>query len=90
MEYIAEAFDALCSLKEFTVNGISADTDDFIVQCDMDTGGADDYCCGNMQGTPIPAKTDILGKYGITLDEYNVIAEDVAEKVSFGCCGWCS
>lgn len=90
MEYIAEVYSCLCSLEKFTVNGIEAQEDEFIEKGDEGAGYAEDYCCGNMQARPTFPEQKVLDKYKITLDEFKAIAEDVAEKLSFGSCGWCS
>ncbi len=89
MEYKAEVYRALCSLSEFTVNSIDADEDDFVDQYDHSPETAEDYACGDMRADIKPATDEVLKKYGITANEYATIAADVAEKVSFGCCGWC-
>ena len=84
-----EVYDALCSLKTFIINGISADEDDFVDNCDHDKGNAEDYACGNMQADIKSSTNKILTKYSISEDEYQDIASKVAELVSFGECGWC-
>ncbi len=90
MEYKAEVYGALCSLSEFTINGIDADEDDFVDQYDQSPETAEKYGCGNMRADIIPATDEVLKKYGITADEYATIAADVAKKVSCGCCGRCT
>ena len=89
MEYKAEVYSALCSLSVFEINGKDADQDDFVNNYDHDQENAEDYACGDMRAEVLEATDSILGKYGITKEEFTTIAEDVAEKVSFGCCGWC-
>lgn len=89
MKYEIEVYSALCSLSEFMINGISAHEDDFVDKFDHSPETAEDYACGDMRADIKPATEKILNKYKITLNEYNTIAEDVAEKVSFGSCGWC-
>lgn len=89
MEYKAEVFSALCSLAEFMINGIAADEYDFVDKYDHSPETAEDYACGNMQADIKAATDEVLEKYDITADEYATIAADVAEKVSFGCCGLC-
>ncbi|MHB1380141.1 MAG: hypothetical protein ACYCX0_11030 [Desulfurivibrionaceae bacterium] len=89
MEYTAEVYSALCSLAEFTINGVTADESDFVDKYDHSPETASDYACGDMQADIIPATDKVLKKYGITAAEYATIAADVVEKVSFGCCGWC-
>lgn len=89
MEYKAKVYSALCSLAEFTINGINADEDDFVDKYDHSPETAEDSACGDMRADIKAADDEVLKKYGITADEYDTIAADVAEKVSFGCCGWC-
>ena len=82
--------DCYCYLKEFVVNGIEADEEDFGRHYDHDTDGAEDYCCGNMQFDPNPCSDEVLQKYGITEDEYHEVCDLLYDKLSWGCCGWCS
>jgi len=89
MEYKIKAYDALCSLDGFIINGIEADEDDFVDKYDHSPETAEDYACGDMQADIISATSDVLEKYKITVDEYAEIAGKVAEEVSFGCCGEC-
>ncbi len=89
MEYVADVFGCLCALEKFVVNGVEASENEFVTQGDEGSDYAEDYACGNMQASPIVPEQKTLDKYEITLDEFKVIAEDVAEKLSFGCCGWC-
>jgi hypothetical protein len=89
MELEIEVYGALCSLSTFKINGIDADERDFVDKYDHDSDNAEDYACGNMQADIISSSEDVLKKYGISESEYHDIASNVAEKVSFGCCGWC-
>jgi len=89
MEYKAEVSSLFCSLDTFIINGVKADESDFVYQGDAFPEIADDYACGDMQADVIEPTGDVLKKYSITADEYQTIAEDVAEKLSFGCCGLC-
>ena len=89
MKYKLEVYGALCSLKTFTINGKPVDEDDFFTQDDVSRDTAEDYACGNMLGTPCKATSEVLEKYGLTVDEFNTIAEEAADLVSFGNCGWC-
>ncbi len=81
MEYKIEVYNSLCPCAEFTINGIDADEDDFVDQYDH---------CGNMRADIKAADDAVLKRYGITADEYAIIAADVAKKVSCGCCGVCT
>jgi len=85
-----KTYGALCSLEVFTIDGVQPNEDDFFFQDDVGRDRAEDYCCGNMQGTPMKATDDKLKKYNLTVDEFNLVAEAVAEEVSWGSCGWCS
>jgi hypothetical protein len=86
--YTIECRNALCSLSEFTINGIEADWSDFGDKDDHDPDNAEDYGCGDMRFTPTPPTAEILNKYGITEDQYNTICEEL-DVLSFGNCGWC-
>jgi len=81
---------AFCYAEEFEINGIIADTYDFGEKYDHDSENADDYCCENMKFDPILPTQEILDKYKITVNEYNKIASQLEEGLSFGSCGWCS
>jgi len=83
-------FSALCSTCEFNINGIEADKDDFGEKYDHDSENAENYCCGNMKFDPILPTQEVLDKYKITVNEYNEIASQLEEGLSFGSCGWCS
>ena len=85
-----EIYNALCATKEFKINGIQGDQEDFGEQYDRDPYNAEPYCCANMQFTRKPSTPEVLGKYGITEEEYSEICEALEEGLSFGCCGWCS
>lgn len=80
---------ALCYAPIFIINGINADENDFGEKYDRDTENAEDYGCGNMQFTRIQATAEILAKYGITDFEYELIAGQLEDGLSFGPCGWC-
>ena len=82
----------LCYCPIFTIKGIKADEDDFGEKEDIDRHCEDkpDHGCGNMTFTPKPATQKVLDKYGITVDEYNEIADVLQDGLSFGYCGLCS
>ena len=90
MNLILTVYNALCEPSKFTVNGVDADYDDFGDKGDTDPDNAEEYGCGNMTFTPKLATDSILSKYGITLDDYNEIARQLQEDLSFGNCGWCT
>jgi hypothetical protein len=84
-----QVYDALCSLKTFTIDGERVDEDDFFYKDDVGRDYAEPYACGNMQGTALKATDKVLKKYNLTVDEFNTVAEEAADLVSFGSCGWC-
>ena len=90
MKLELEIFSSLCSTELFKINGIEAYYDDFGDKADQDPSSADDYCCGDMQFIGKASTPEVLGKYSITQPEYDAIVSELAEKLSFGSCGWCS
>lgn len=89
MELKLKVFSCFCATKEFTINGIKADKNDFGEQSDIDSDSAEKYGCGNMQFECKESTPEILSKYSITQSEYDEIAEKLSEILSFGRCGWC-
>ena len=89
MKYEILDYGALCELATFTINSKNADYDDFGDKYDNDTENAEDYGCGDMRFFPKPAAEEILTKYNISLDEYNILTKELEDKLSFGSCGWC-
>ena len=89
MKLEIEVYEALCALSTFKINDIKADKDDFVDRYDHAPEDAEPYGCGNMKADVIPMTDKVLTKYNISPNEYNEIAEQVAEKLSFGACGWC-
>lgn len=89
MDYVIRVYDCLCELSEFTIGGIEADYNDFGDKYDADPESAEPYGCGNMRFFRKPSTEEVLVKYKITTDEYNIIADELEEKLSFGNCGWC-
>lgn len=84
-----ESVDSYCGLRDFEINDIEADYDDFGEKRDHDRENAEDYGCGNMRFDSKPLTKDILDKYGITETEYYEICNDLEDALSFGRCGWC-
>lgn len=78
-----------CGVNEFVINGISADINDFGQKYDNGDIDRDDCGCSNMMFTRYPARTEILDKYEITIDEYSSICKNLEDGLSFGCCGLC-
>ncbi len=90
MTHEIKVFGEFCSTEVFTINGKSADSDDFGGQGDYDSANAEDYACGDMQFEQKPPTADVLAKYEIDELEYWTIANKLAEELSFGCCGLCA
>lgn len=89
MKLEMECYGALCSLSNFRINDIDADSSDFGEQYDRDRESAEPYACGDMQFTSYPPTQDVLTKYGITTSEYLIVASQLEEVLSFGHCGRC-
>jgi hypothetical protein len=80
-----------CNVKEFVINGIKADYEDFITLYDHDRENAPNYGCGDMICDIKDINSKVCKKYGINTDsEYNDIANDLCEKLSIGYCEYCS
>jgi len=89
MKLELEIYGSLCETNTFTINGINAEYEEFGDKRDHDAENAEPYGCGNMKFIRYDVSSEILEKYGITKDEYDVICTELEEKLSFGCCGWC-
>ena len=89
MEYTIKVYSALCELSKFVINGVCAGNHDFGEKYDHDQEHAEDYGCGDMRFERKPATDEVLSKYKISADEYNIIAGELEDKLSFGCCSWC-
>lgn len=89
MKWQLKVFDCLCETEVFQINGVDADWEDFGEKCDTQRTLAQPYACADMQFTRVPATPEILKKYKIDKDEYNMVCEALEEKLSFGRCGWC-
>ena len=89
MKLELEIYGTLCETAVFTINDIKADAADFGTKGDISPVSAEDYGCGDMCFQRVEPTDEILTKYGITLAEYALIASQLEEGLSFGCCGWC-
>jgi hypothetical protein len=87
MKYEIEALNSFCSLDTFTINGIEADEDYFVYG--SDEGDREEYGCGNRVARVIKPNQYVLKAYKITEEEFYVIANEIAEALSFGQCSWC-
>lgn len=82
--------EAYCSTRKFRINGVEAQISDFGVQRDTDPDRAEPYGCGNMEFIPKPPKKEILEKYCISTEEYDLVAKKLKKALSFGGCDLCS
>lgn len=84
-----ESMGSLCAMDSFFINGIYAQYEDFGSKYDHDSYNAPDYGCGDMRFDPEPSTPQVLAKYGISEEEYDIVCEFLREKLDFGRCGWC-
>ena len=90
LDYLIEPMGALCSLSGAShINHKPINEDDFVNKYDHDSANAQEYGCGNMQADVIESTPEVLAKYGIDEDEYNIIAFEISQALSFGTCGLC-
>lgn len=90
MKLVIEPYDALpCELMKFTINGIDADKNDFGTSYDADSDNAEEYGCGNHIFESKNPTQKVLDKYGISVEEYSEICDELTEKLHVGSCGWC-
>lgn len=78
-----------CHAEKFTINGISADKNDFGVGKDTNKGAAEPCCCDNNEFVPYPCRPEILEKYNITESEYKEVVTKLSETFYVGFCCWC-
>jgi hypothetical protein len=84
-----EVYECLCAPVWFSINDINADENDFGSKDDEAPEAAEQYGCGNMRFTRKESSLEILNKYSINQNEYDMICEKLEEGLSFGYCGWC-
>lgn len=91
-EIIIRPYHALpCECEVFTINGIVADKDDFGESNDTDWENRPDWGCGcKVFEAERKNKPEVLEKYGITLEEYLEVCDELEDKLYVGCCSWCS
>ena len=89
MELELEFGHALCYCSVFRINGIKANYDDFGEKYDNAPDDAEEYGCGDMRFFPQDAREEILSKYSISKEDYDIICLKLEEGLSFGGCGWC-
>lgn len=66
MYLIVKPLSSLCSLQEFSINGIAADTEDFEDVDALSPESAPDYGCSNRSFVAKSATEEVLSKYNIT------------------------
>jgi len=90
LDYKIEPMGALCSLSGAShINHKHIDEEDFVNKYDHDSANAPEYGCGNMQADIKESTPEVLAKYGIDEDEYQIISFEISRAISFGTCGWC-
>lgn len=90
MKMECSVYNALCEMEIFVINGKNANSDDFGEKFDHNEAKAEDYCCGDMRFDRKKSNKAVLKKYKITEKEYSKVCDMLEDKLSFGCCGWCS
>lgn len=90
MELVIKPYHALpCHLEVFTINGKSADIEDFGDVYDHDKENAEPYGCGDMYFESKLPTEGVLQRYNITANEYIIICMELRNKLYVGKCGWC-
>jgi hypothetical protein len=90
MKLVIKPFRSLpCELEVFTINGKAANYRDFGSVFDHNEKARKPYGCGDMQFEPKLPITEVLERYNITVDEYNIICTELENKLNIGKCGWC-
>lgn len=77
-----------CSVEYFKINGNDADIDDFGDMEDTEPSG-ERYVCGCMKFIPKMPTKIILEKYGIDVDEYAEVCDEIESVMYVGRCGMC-
>lgn len=76
-----------CALEVFTVNGISADKDDF-GETEQDYSD-EPYTCVNLHFVPKLPTKETLDKYKIDIEEYSEICDALENELYVSYCGLC-
>lgn len=89
--YTLEKFDSVCALRIFKINNIDANASDFCRQFDYSPHlNEKSEGCGNRVALIKKPKSEILKKYNITKEQYEIIAKHVSKELSFGKCNLCN
>lgn len=90
LDYLIEPIGALCYLSSAShINHKRIEESDFVNKYDHDSANAQEYGCGNMQADVLDSTPEVLAKYGIDEDEYQILSFEISRAISFGPCGWC-
>lgn len=81
---------AYCYTREFVINGVDADIDDFGEKYDHAPELAPACGCGNMMFESKPPTQKILDKYHISAGEYSKVCGRLETGLCFGRCCWCA
>ena len=85
MELIIKPFHSLpCRLEVFTINGKSAEQNDFGDMYDNDVESAEPYACADMHFDQKPPTEEVLNRYNITEEEYYNICNELEYKLCVG------
>ena len=90
MELKIKTYYALpCRTEVFTINGKSAEQNDFGDTYDHHHEDAEPYACADMHFDSKPPTKEVLNRYNITDKEYYDICNELECKLCVGHCGWC-
>ena len=79
-----------CTCEVFEINRESANIADFGYMADIAPELAEPYACGCKVFIPNKNEAEEAMKiYGITIDEFNKVCEELEEKLFVGSCGLC-
>ena len=78
-------------LRVFRINDIEADIEDFGKCYDDDRYSAPDYGCSNMRFHRYDEpSSEVLNKYNISCTEWDIICDQLDNKLYMGRCAYCS
>ena len=88
MKLVIKPFRSLpCRLEVFTINGRTADQEDFGGMYDHHAESTEPYACTDMHFDTKPSTKKVLDKYNITEEEYYNICNKLECKLHVGKCG---
>lgn len=89
MKLELDVYGTICEPRLFRVNGIDARYEDFGEKYDASPDNRKPHSCGNMTLRFKAPRSQVLGKYHISLEEYREIYHELYESLSFGSCRLC-